>query len=42
MNSANMIYTKDERIIFAPDKQEYDVTDYVGELVEELGKLKTR
>ena len=42
MNVENMIYIKDERIIFTPDKEEYDITDYIGELVEELGKLKTR
>lgn len=42
MNVENMIYIKDERIIFVPDKKEYDITDYVSELVVELGKLKAR
>lgn len=42
MNVENMIYIKDEHIIFVPDKKEYDITDYVSELVEELGKLKAR
>ena len=37
-----MIYIKDERIIFTPDKFEYDITDYIGELIEELEKLKQR
>lgn len=42
MNVKEMIYIKDERIIFTPDKKEYDITDYISELVEELGKLKAR
>ena len=37
-----MIYIKDERIIFTPDKFEYDITDYIGELIGELEKLKRR
>ena len=37
-----MIYIKDERIIFTPDKVEYDITDYIGELIKELEKLKRR
>lgn len=37
-----MIYIKDERIIFTPNKFEYDITDYIGELIEVLEKLKRR
>ena len=36
MNVKEMIYIKDKRIIFTPDKFEYDITD------EELEKLKRR
>ena len=39
MNVKEMIYIKDERIIFTPDKFEYDTT---GELIKELEKLKRR
>ena len=42
MNVKEMIYIKDERIFFRPDKFEYDITDYIGELIEELEKLKRR
>ncbi|HFH9839544.1 TPA: hypothetical protein ACGOWR_002227 [Streptococcus suis] len=42
MNVKEMIYTKEERIFFSPDKLEYDITDYIGELIEELEKLKRR
>lgn len=28
MNVKEMIYIKDERIIFTPDKFEYNITDY--------------
>lgn len=37
-----MIYIKDDRIMFTPYLKEYDVTEYVQELVEELSKLKER
>ena len=37
-----MIYIKDERILFTPYLKEYDITDYVQELTEELSKLKDR
>lgn len=42
MSIKDMFYIKDERIIFIPDKKEYDITDYFSELVKELGKLKAR
>ena len=37
-----MIYIKDNRILFTPYLKEYDITDYVQELTEELSKLKDR
>ena len=37
-----MIYLKDDRILFTPYLKEYDITDYVQELTEELSKLKDR
>lgn len=37
-----MIYLKENRIIMSLDKHEYDVTEYLSELVEELAKLKAR
>ena len=37
-----MIYIKDDRILFTPYLKEYDITDYVQELTEELSKLKER
>ena len=37
-----MIYIKDDRILFTPYLKEYDITDYVQELTEELSKLKDR
>ena len=37
-----MIYIKDDRILFTPYLKEYDITDYVQELSEELSKLKDR
>ena len=37
-----MIYIKDDRILFTPYLKEYDITDYVQELNEELSKLKDR
>ena len=42
MNVEEMVYIKDEYIIFPPDNFEYDITDYIGELIEELEKLKRR
>lgn len=42
MNVKELIYIKDKRIIFTPNKFEYDITDYIGELIEELKKLKRR
>ncbi|HFI0702597.1 hypothetical protein P7J26_08655 [Streptococcus suis] len=38
----DMIYTKGNRIILALDQKDYDVTDHLTELVEELAKLKSR
>ena len=37
-----MIYIKDDRILFTPYLKEYDITDYVQELTEVLSKLKVR
>ena len=37
-----MIYIKDDRILLTPYLKEYDITDYVQELTEELSKLKDR
>ena len=37
-----LLYIKNDRIILAFEKEEYDVTDHLTELVEELGKLKAR
>lgn len=37
-----MIYIKDDRILFTPYLKEYDITDYVQELAGELSKLKER
>ncbi|MEI4334669.1 hypothetical protein V9Z67_06970 [Streptococcus suis] len=37
-----MIYLKEDRIILSLEKEEYDVTDHLTELVDELAKLKTR
>lgn len=42
MSEENLIYLKDNRVIFAPSKKEYDVTDHLDELIKELNKLKTR
>ena len=38
----DMIYIKANRIILLLDQKEYDVTDHLTELVEELAKLKSR
>ena len=37
-----MIYIKDDRILFTPYLKEYDITDYVQEFTEELSRLKER
>ncbi|AGZ23134.1 hypothetical protein [Streptococcus suis] len=37
-----MIYLKEDRIFLSLEKEEYDVTDHLTELVDELAKLKTR
>ncbi|CYW21033.1 hypothetical protein [Streptococcus suis] len=37
-----MIYLKEDRIILSLEKEEFDVTDHLTELVDELAKLKTR
>lgn len=42
MNTNEMIHFKDQRIIFTLGKVAYDITDCIAELIEELGKLKTR
>ncbi|HFI0239750.1 hypothetical protein [Streptococcus suis] len=38
----DMIYIKSNRIILLLDQKEYDVTDHLTELVDELAKLKSR
>lgn len=38
----DIIFIKANRIIFLLDKKEYDVTDHLTELVDELEKLKAR
>ncbi|CZA99360.1 hypothetical protein [Streptococcus suis] len=38
----DIIFIKANRIIFLLDQKEYDVTDYLTELVDELEKLKAR
>ena len=40
VNLNNIIYLKDERIYIKPDQNEYDITDHVQELLEELERLK--
>ncbi|HFI0038869.1 TPA: hypothetical protein ACGO1G_001523 [Streptococcus suis] len=37
----DMIYIKANRIILLLDQKEYDVTDHLTELVDELAKLKS-
>ncbi|MGQ9411492.1 hypothetical protein [Streptococcus pluranimalium] len=41
-NIEEMIYIKDNRIYFTPFLKEYDVTDHVTTLLEELKRLKER
>ena len=40
INFNDLIYLKDERIYMKPYIKEYDVTEHVKELVEELEKMK--
>ena len=35
-----MIYLKGERIYFTPYLKEYDITDYIQELIEQFEELK--
>ncbi|HFI0777132.1 TPA: hypothetical protein ACGO6N_002077 [Streptococcus suis] len=37
-----MIYLKEDRTILSLENKEFDVTDHLTELVDELAKLKTR
>ncbi|CYY43239.1 TPA: hypothetical protein ACGOVY_000027 [Streptococcus suis] len=38
----DIIFIKANRIILLLDQKEYDVTDHLTELVDELAKLKAR
>lgn len=38
----DIIFIKANRIILLLDQKEYDVTDHLTELVDELAKLKSR
>ncbi|HFS6091864.1 TPA: hypothetical protein ACJ3JJ_000202 [Streptococcus agalactiae] len=40
VNVKEMIYLKDNRIYFTPHHKEYDITDYIQELMEQLEALK--
>ena len=40
VNIKEMIYLRDNRIYFTPYLKEYDITDYIQELMEELEMLK--
>ncbi|EHG13646.1 hypothetical protein ACLMK5_06930 [Streptococcus anginosus] len=40
LNVKEMIYLKGERIYFTPYLKEYDITDHIQELIEQLEKLK--
>lgn len=42
MNVREMIYIRDQRIIFTPKKEEFNITDYIDELIEELGNIIVR
>lgn len=42
MKAKDMIYVKDNRIIFSTTKNVYDVTEHAQELIRELSKLKER
>lgn len=39
-NVKEMIYLRDNRIYFTPYLKEYDITDHIQELMEQLEKLK--
>lgn len=40
VNVNEMIYLKDNRIYFTPYLKEYDITDHIKELMEQLEVLK--
>ena len=40
VNVNEMIYLKDNRIYFRPYLKEYDITDHIQELMEQLEALK--
>ena len=40
VNVKEMIYFRDNHIYFTPHHKEYDITDYIQELMEELEMLK--
>ena len=42
MKLDEMIYLNNDRVIFKPNDQEYDITDYLQELRAELERLKAR
>lgn len=40
VNIKEMIYLRDNRIYFTPYLKEYDITDHIQELMEELEMFK--
>ncbi|MGX7234419.1 hypothetical protein [Enterococcus italicus] len=40
VNIKEMIYLRDNRIYFTPYLREYDITDHIQELMEQLEELK--
>ena len=40
VNIKEMIYLRDNRIYFTPYLKEFDITDHIQELMEELEMLK--
>ena len=40
VNVKEMIYPRDNRIYFTPYLKEYDITDHIQELMEQLEMLK--
>ena len=40
VNIKEMIYLRDNRIYFTPYLKEYDITDHIQELMEQLEALK--
>ena len=40
VNIKEMIYLRDNRIYFTPYLKEYDITDHIQELIEQLEMLK--